>query len=122
VAKGEAAYQIEASRINSIKRRFQTPQAKPRSLFLQREQQRAEMAAANAMQARLKEERRVREAAEEEAFRQRMLAKFAEDDRVEQMNAARKRMKLEEHKREVERLWRLKEELYQKQVRGEKGF
>lgn len=80
------------------------------------------MAAANAMQARLKEERRVREAAEEEAFRQRMLAKFAEDDRVEQMNAARKRMKLEEHKREVERLWRLKEELYQKQVRGEKGF
>lgn len=30
---------------------------------------------------------------EEEAFRQRMMAKFAEDDRIEQMNAQRRRMK-----------------------------
>ena len=33
-----------------------------------------------------------------------MLAKFAEDDRIEQMNAQRRRMKQLEHKRAVERL------------------
>ena len=30
---------------------------------------------------------------EEEAFRQQMMAKFAEDDRIEQMNAQKRRMK-----------------------------
>lgn len=33
-----------------------------------------------------------------------MLAKFAEDDRIEQMNAQKRRMKQQEHKRAVERL------------------
>ena len=33
-----------------------------------------------------------------------MLAKFAEDDRIEQMNAQRRRMKQQEHKRAVENL------------------
>ena len=33
-----------------------------------------------------------------------MLAKFAEDDRIEQMNAAKRRMKQLEHKRAVEAL------------------
>ncbi|KAM6426149.1 meiosis-specific nuclear structural protein 1 isoform 2-T2 [Liasis olivaceus] len=41
---------------------------------------------------------------EEEAFRQAMLAKFAEDDRIEQMNAQKRRMKQLEHRREVEKL------------------
>ena len=33
-----------------------------------------------------------------------MLTKFAEDDRIEQMNAQRRRMKQLEHKRAVEKL------------------
>ena len=33
-----------------------------------------------------------------------MLAKFAEDDRIEQMNAQKRRMKQAEHKRAVEKL------------------
>lgn len=41
---------------------------------------------------------------EEEAFRQQMLAKFAEDDRIEQMNAQKRRTKQLEHKRAVEKL------------------
>uniref|UniRef100_A0A6G1R729 Meiosis-specific nuclear structural protein 1 n=1 Tax=Hypotaenidia okinawae TaxID=2861861 RepID=A0A6G1R729_9GRUI len=41
---------------------------------------------------------------EEEAFRQQMLAKFAEDDRIEQMNAQKQRMKQLEHRRAVEKL------------------
>ncbi|XP_010074952.1 PREDICTED: meiosis-specific nuclear structural protein 1, partial [Pterocles gutturalis] len=41
---------------------------------------------------------------EEEAFRQQMLAKFAEDDRIEQLNAQKRRMKQLEHRRAVEKL------------------
>lgn len=33
-----------------------------------------------------------------------MLAKFAEDDRIEQLNAQKRRMKQQEHKRAVEKL------------------
>lgn len=41
---------------------------------------------------------------EEGAFRCAMLAKFAEDDRIEQMNAQKRRLKQQEHKRAVEKL------------------
>lgn len=51
-----------------------------------------------------KEMRRQAEKEEEEAFRKMMMAKFAEDDRLEQMNAQKRRMKQLEHKREVEKL------------------
>jgi len=33
-----------------------------------------------------------------------MMAKFAEDDRIEQMNAQKRRLKQQEHKRAVEKL------------------
>lgn len=41
-----------------------------------------------------------------------MMEKFAEDDRIDQMNAQKRRMKELEHKREVERLWNDKLQLY----------
>ncbi|EDL26250.1 meiosis-specific nuclear structural protein 1, isoform CRA_a [Mus musculus] len=41
---------------------------------------------------------------EEETFKKAMLAKFAEDDRIELMNAQKQRMKQLEHKRAVEKL------------------
>lgn len=42
--------------------------------------------------------------AEEEQFRQRLLEKFALEDRVEQMHRQKRRLKVEEHKREAARL------------------
>ncbi|KAM9408296.1 uncharacterized protein KZ484_026090 [Pholidichthys leucotaenia] len=51
-----------------------------------------------------KEMRRQAEKEEEEAFRKMMMAKFAEDDRIEQMNAQKRRMKQLEHKHEVEKM------------------
>merc|ERR1712166_1113920 len=42
-----------------------------------------------------------REAEEDEKFKQAMLAKFAEEDRLEQLSAQRRRMKQLEHKKEV---------------------
>lgn len=41
---------------------------------------------------------------EEEAFRKMMMAKFAEDDWIKQMNDQKRRMKQLEHKREVEKM------------------
>lgn len=49
---------------------------------------------------------------EEEAFRLTMLAKFAEDDRIEQMNAQKRRMKQQEHKRAVEKLMEERKQKY----------
>lgn len=51
-----------------------------------------------------KQMRRQAEKEEEETFSKMMMAKFAEDDRLEQMNAQKRRMKQLEHKREVEKL------------------
>ena len=51
-----------------------------------------------------KQARLAQEAAEEEAFRYAMLDKFALDDRLEQMNAQKRRMKQQEHIRSVENL------------------
>lgn len=45
---------------------------------------------------------RVRNQAEEEEFRRRMMAKFAEEDRIEQLNAQKRRMKQLEHQRAVQ--------------------
>lgn len=64
---------------------------------------------------RVKAERLQREAAEDEEFRQAMLAKFAEEDRLEQLSAQRRRMKQLEHKREVERLLDERRAAYEQQ-------
>ena len=51
----------------------------------------------------------------EEEFKKKLMEKFAEDERLEQMNAQRRRMRELEHKREVERLWQEKLILYKQQ-------
>jgi len=44
-----------------------------------------------------------------------MAQKFAEDERIEQLNAHKRRMKEQEHKREIEKLWGDKLALYREQ-------
>lgn len=48
-------------------------------------------------------------------FKKKLMEKFAEDDRIEQMNAQKRRMKEQEHKREIERLWQEKLKAYRAQ-------
>ena len=57
-----------------------------------------------AQQQQLKELQKEAELAEEEEFRRKMLEKFANDDKIEQMNAQKRRMKQLEHKRAIEEL------------------
>jgi len=59
---------------------------------------------ANELASKYKKQREEKEKAEEEKYKQMMLEKFANDDKLEQMNAQRRRMKKEEHKRAVQHL------------------
>ena len=55
--------------------------------------QRLDLQSAHKDYQELKERKRQAEKEEEEEFRRQMMAKFAEDDRIEQMNAQKRRMK-----------------------------
>jgi hypothetical protein len=64
---------------------------------------------------RLKAERAAEEKRLEEDFKQKLMQKFAEDERLEQMNAQKRRMRELEHRREVERLWQEKLSIFKAQ-------
>ena len=42
----------------------------------------------------------------EDEFKKKLMQKFAEDERLEQKDAQKRRMREQEHKREIERLWK----------------
>ncbi len=66
--------------------------------------QRIDLQKQHAEQIQFKEMREHAERDEEERIKQQMLEKFAADDKIEQMNAQRRRMKQLEHKRAVDAL------------------
>lgn len=69
-----------------------------------REQERDKMIAANQAQMQLKAQRREQELAEEQTFRQKMMEKFAEDDRLEQQSKMRQNQLKQAHARKVQEL------------------
>ena len=87
----------------------------------ERARMKAEMKAANEYQQRLKVQRAEEEERQEEVFRMQMMQKFAEDDRLEQMNAQKRRMKRLEHMREVSSLWEQKRAMYEAQRKEEES-
>merc|ERR1711981_379120 len=74
---------------------------------------RVEMMRAYESQMQLKEEKKKMDKEEEEKFRVQLMAKFAEDDRIEQLNDQKRRMKIQKHRREVERLLKEKQAMYE---------
>lgn len=66
--------------------------------------QRLELQKTYQEQLAFKQKRLQAEKEEEDELRRKMLAKLAEDDRIEQMNAQKRRMKQLEHKRAVEEI------------------
>jgi hypothetical protein len=64
---------------------------------------------------KLKAERLAEEKRMEDEFKVKMAEKFAEDERLEQMNAEKRRMRELAHKREIERLWLEKLNVYREQ-------
>lgn len=80
-----------------------------------REDDKEAMMAASNEAKMVKAARLAKEKDEELAFRDAMLQKFAEEDRLEQMSAQRRRMKQAEHKKEVERLLEERRKAYEDQ-------
>jgi len=74
-----------------------------------------ELQAAKDYQLKLKAERLEEESRMEQEFKIKMAEKFAEDERLEQMNAQKRRMREQEHKRQIEKLWQEKLAVYQAQ-------
>jgi len=82
---------------------------------------REEMKRASVMQMEMQELKKAAALEEEERIRTVLLGKFAEDDRLEQMHEHKRRMKLEAHKREAERLLELRREAYETQREAERN-
>ena len=59
-------------------------------------------------------ERAAQQALDETALRAETLAALAEADRLDQMTAARRRMRVEEHRREAERMVAAKREAFER--------
>ena len=55
----------------------------------------------------------------EEEFKIKMAQKFAEDERLEQMNAQKRRMREQQHKRDIDKLWQDKLEVNRQQREAE---
>merc|ERR1719488_26450 len=70
-------------------------------------------------QMKLKEEKKLMDREEEERFRAQLMAKFAEDDRIEQLNDQKRRRKIQEHRKEVERLVKEKQQMYERERQQE---
>lgn len=104
-AKDAAREEMERIRMELyLEEQEEKERQKERDDMERRIRQRLELQSTHAQQMHFKNLRRKAEEDEEEEFRQQMMAKFAEDDRIEQMNANKRRMKQLEHKRAVEKL------------------
>ena len=77
--------------------------------------QRQELQAMKEYQLKIKMEQLAEEKRMEDEFKMKMAQKFAEDERIDQLNENKRRQKELEHRREIERLWTEKLTLYQEQ-------
>ena len=120
-----AQRQKEADELENLRNELVIQETEERVLQKEKEKmeravkQRMDIAMANEYQRQLKSIRREEEKAEEDVFRQAMLDKFAEDDRLDQMNAQKRRMKQMEHRREIERLLEMRREKYEQERAAE---
>lgn len=121
-AQAEAATREEEDRlINLLRAEEEAERARSEAEVRRQKQERAklDMLAANERQMQLKAERTAREKAEEDEFRRQTMERFAEQDRLEQMNAQKRRLKVAQHAREVERLIQEKREMYEAAMAAE---
>eukprot|EP00803_Ostreobium_quekettii_P007654 evm.model.scf_612.3 EVM.evm.TU.scf_612.3 scf_612:19279-28385(-) len=120
--EAQIAARLEEERLMDLLRAEEEEQKRQKAAEERRERaerQREAMMRENEAQMKLKAERDAQRREEEERFRQEMVRKFAEDDRIDQMNAQRRRMKQLEHRREVERLIDEKRAMYEETLRRE---
>jgi len=93
--------------------------AKEQAEMEKRLRMKQDMIAANEYQKALKAKLAAEAAAEEQNFREEMMRRFAEDKRLESMNAMRRRREMENYKKEVERLVEERRKVFEESVKAE---
>ena len=120
-----AAKQKEKDEMDELRNELVIQEAEERIIQKEKEkmerviQQRMDIALANEYQRQLKAIKKEEEKAEEDQFKVAMLEKFAEDDRLDQMNAQKRRMKQLEHRREIEKLLEARRAKYEEERAAE---
>merc|ERR1711934_869208 len=112
--KNKAKEELENLR-NELHHEEHEAEARRREELKQRKilEDREEMKRASILQMEMQEKKKATFLEEEEKIRQVLLAKYAEDDRIEQMHEHKRRMKVEAHKREAQRLVEMRREAYE---------
>ena len=114
-----AKAQREADELENLRNELVVQETEERIIQKEKEkfertvQQRLDIALANEYQRQLKSIRREKEKKEEDEFRLAMMKKFEEDDRLDELNARKRREKQMEHRREIERLLEKRREAYE---------
>jgi len=120
-----AKRQVEADEMENLRNELVIQETEERIIIKEREkaeraaQNKADIALANEYQRQLKAIKREEEKAEEDRFRRSMLDKFAEDDRLDQLNEQKRRRKQMEHRKEIERLLELRREKFEEERANE---
>mmetsp|Transcript_46710 Transcript_46710/g.104995 ORF Transcript_46710/g.104995 Transcript_46710/m.104995 type:complete len:475 (+) Transcript_46710:41-1465(+) len=113
-AKNKEAQELEQLRNDLHQEELEAEMRRREEIQVRKKlEDREEMKNAYLFQMKMKEEKARAAAEEEEKIRAQLLKKFAEDDRIEQMNEHKRRMKVEAHKREAQRLIELRREMYE---------
>jgi hypothetical protein len=114
----EAARRAESEYVENLRNNLQVEEMEEKARtneqaqIAKRYSQKMELQAAKDYQLKLKAERLEEESRMEQEFKIKMAEKFAEDERLEQMNAQKRRMREQEHKRQIEILWQEKLAVY----------
>ena len=121
LAQEEKQRREEAEYVEGLRNELQVQEQEEKARVKEQEdqmkklRQKQELQEAKDYQLRLKAERLAEEKRMEDEFKIKMAEKFAEDERLEQMNAQKRRMRELEHKRQIERLWQEKLATYRVQ-------
>eukprot|EP00439_Symbiodinium_sp_Y106_P037438 s6982_g4.t1 len=113
-AKNKAAEELELLRNDLHLEELEAESRRREEMQMRKKlEDKEEMKNAYLVQMRAKEEKMLHAREEEGRMREELLKKFAEDDRLEQLNEQKRRMKVEQHRREAERLVELRREMYE---------
>merc|ERR1719161_2640210 len=104
-AKNKEAAELEKLRNDLYQEELEAEHRRREDLQMRKRlEDRKEMMTVYAYQMNVKKEKEELEKQEEAAFRDQLMQKFMQDERLEKVNAERRRMMIQQHKREVERL------------------
>merc|ERR1719473_1441148 len=113
-AKNKEAAELEKLRNDLYQEELEAEHRRREDLQMRKRlEDRKEMMNAYAYQMNVKKEKEELEKQEEAAFRDQLMTKFLNDERLEKLNSEKRRIRIQNHKREVERLLQERRKMYE---------